>query len=68
MFPYLMNVDNLKPWMEFFKSILDNDVPEELAQPTDEAEKIAKNDSSIHWKIKGIAAKTVYKILVKYGR
>jgi hypothetical protein len=65
--PYLMEGDNLDPWILFFKTILDMECPIDLRTPTDDQDEIQRRDKSIFWKIKGITAKTTYRIFVKYG-
>jgi hypothetical protein len=67
MCPYLMEGDNLDPWVMFFKTILDMECPMELCSPTDNVDEIQRRDKSIFWKIKGITAKITYRIFVKYG-
>jgi len=36
MSPYLMTGENLAPWIQFFKTILDMPCPENLSQKTDD--------------------------------
>lgn len=55
------------PWMQFFKTLLDNPVPPELEAPTEDMEEIAERDKTIHWKIKAISAKITYRIFSKYA-
>ena len=65
--PYLMEGDNLDPWVMFFKTILDMECPADLSVNTDDQDEICRRDKSIFWKIKGITAKITYRIFVKYG-
>jgi importin-7 len=67
MSPYLMEGNNLQPWIQFLKTIMDMPCPPELSAPATLTEEIVKRDKSIFWKIKGIAAKITYRIFVKYG-
>ena len=65
--PYLMEDDNLDPWMMLFKTILDMNCPQELVSPTTITQEIIAKDKHIIWKIKGIAAKITYRIFIKYS-
>ena len=65
--PHLMENNNLDPWVEFFKTILDMKVPEDLKTVTNDTNEIHRRDKSIFWKIKGIASKLTYRIFIKYG-
>jgi hypothetical protein len=67
MSPYLMQANNLDPWIMFFKTILDMECPESLKTPTESTVEIQARDKSIFWKIKGITAKITYRVFVKYG-
>lgn len=67
MCPYLMEGNNLDPWIMFFKTILDMETPPELAGPTELTEEIRRRDKHIFWKIKGITSKITYRVFVKYG-
>ena len=67
MCPYLMENNNLDPWIQFFKTIMDMPCPPELCSPTEDQFEIEKRDKSIFWKIKGITCKLTYRIFVKYG-
>ena len=40
MTPYLMENDQLQPWFQFFKEILDMPCPPDLCSPTEETEEI----------------------------
>ena len=53
--------------MQFFKTLLDNPIPPELEEATEDMEEIADRDKNIHWKIKAISAKTTYRIFSKYA-
>ena len=65
--PYLMENNNLDPWVEFFKTILDMPTPEDMKELTNNTKEINRRDKSIFWKIKGIASKLTYRITIKYG-
>ena len=62
-----MEQDTLDPWIQFFKTILDLPVPAALNSSTDDADEINRRNKAIYWKIKGITAKTTYRIFVKYS-
>lgn len=65
--PYLMQDDNLDPWMGLFKTILDMPCPAELCAHTTVTEQLQEKDKHVFWKIKGIAAKITYRIFIKYS-
>jgi hypothetical protein len=67
MCPYLMEENNLDPWILFFKTILDMPCSPALSSVTDSTLEIQRRDKSIFWKIKGITAKITYRVFVKYG-
>jgi hypothetical protein len=67
MCPYLMEGDNLDPWIMFLKTIMDMPCPDDLCAPTSDTAETVARDKSIFWKIKGIAAKITYRVFVKYG-
>lgn len=62
-----MEDNNLDPWIQFFKTILDMPTPEALKNPTNQTEEIRARDKHIFWKIKGICSKLTYRMMVKYG-
>lgn len=65
--PDLIELGALDPWMTFFKTLLDMQVPEELTIFNEDKDIIEQRDKSIYWKIKGIAAKISYRLFSKYG-
>ena len=67
MSPYLMEAKNLDPWIQFFKTILDMPVPDDIASITQDTDEIMKRNGSIFWKIKAITAKTTYRMFEDYG-
>lgn len=67
MCPHLMEENRLDPWIQFFKTILDMEVPANLSGATHETEEIIRRDKHIFWKIKGICSKLTYRMFVKYG-
>ena len=67
MSPYLMENNNLDPWIQFFKTILDMPAPPDLANVVEDVQEVQQRDKCIFWKIKGITAKLTYRIFVKYG-
>lgn len=62
-----MDGNNLDPWVQFFKTIIDMPCPEDLGSKTEDSIEMEKRDKSIYWKIKGITCKLTYRIFVKYG-
>ena len=68
MSPILIKDDNLEPWFSLFKTILDMEVPPELATPTEDCEEINKRNKNIFWKVKGLAAKIIFRAYMKYGK
>lgn len=67
MCPFLMVDHNLDPWIQFMKTLMDRPVPDNLESFIEDMDEIEKRDNHIIWKIKGIAAKTTYRIFSKYG-
>ena len=67
MSPYLMDAENLDPWIHFFKTILDLPCPPDLSSSTEDPAEIDRREKHIFWKIKGITAKLTYRAFVKYG-
>lgn len=67
MCPYLIVDNNLDPWIAFLKTLMDRPVPAELELFNEDMSVIEQRDAHIFWKIKGIAAKTTYRIFSKYG-
>jgi hypothetical protein len=67
MCPFLTVDHNLDPWIQFFKTLLDRPIPDNLESFVEDMDEIERRDNHIIWKIKGIAAKTTYRILSKYG-
>ena len=65
--PHLMENNNLDPWIQFFKTLLDMKAPAEQCTKIDNTEEIQRRDKTIFWKIKGIASKLTYRIFLKYG-
>jgi hypothetical protein len=62
-----MTDNNLDPWVQFFKTILDMPVPDELLTQVKTDEEVVSKNKSIQWKIKGLVGKLTYRIFVKYG-
>lgn len=62
-----MEDNNMDPWIQFFKTILDMPAPEDLKTSTDDNETIINRNKHIFWKIKGICSKLTYRMCVKYG-
>ena len=65
--PFLTAEGALDPWIAFFKNLLDRPVPAELDNFVEDMDSIAARDKSLHWKIKGMAAKITYRLFSKYG-
>lgn len=66
--PFLAEGDNLVPWMQFFKQILDLAVPAELSSITEDKDVIAERDQHMLWKIKAVIGRITYRMFSKYGR
>ena len=64
---YLMQERVLEPWINFFKTILDMEVPEHLSNAVEDADEIRRRDETIFWKIKAIVAKITHKLFLKYS-
>ena len=62
-----MGENALDPWIQFFKTLLDMDVPGELASFTEDIDEIERRNKTIFWRIKGIAAKTSFSMFLNYG-
>jgi len=65
--PFLTENNNLDPWIQFFKTLLDRPVPTELESFVEDMNEIEKRDKNIHWKIKGVVSKLTYRIFSKFG-
>jgi len=65
--PFLREAGALDPWIAFFKTLLDRPLPAELDSFVEDMESIQARDKSLHWKIKGMAAKITYRLFSKYG-
>jgi len=63
----MMGESILDPWVQFFKTILDMPCPPELSSVTESTDEITRRNKEIFWKIKGITAKTTYRMFMKYG-
>jgi hypothetical protein len=59
--------NNIDPWMQFFKTLMDKPCPPELDSFVEDSEVIEERDKHILWKIKGIASKTTYRLFSKFG-
>lgn len=53
--PFLMQEGCFDPWNHFLKTILELPVPQ------------GEHQKSMHWKIKAIAAKLSYRVMLNYG-
>lgn len=67
MLPVLKEEGQLMPWMQFFKFVLDQQLPDHLCSHVEEMEKIAARDKTIEWKLRGIISKLTYRVFSKYG-
>ena len=65
--PVLTAEGQLHPWMHFFKEVLDLPLPDQLSSFVEDMDEIAARDKSIHWKIRGMIAKTTFRLFSKYG-
>lgn len=65
--PFLAQNNTLDPWIQFFKTLMDRPVPEQLEKFDEDMEVIEQRDKHIIWKIKGISAKATYRLFSKYG-
>ena len=61
--PYLMEGENMDPWISFFKRILDMVVPAHLASETEDQDEITKRNKTKIWKIKGVIATLTFRML-----
>jgi hypothetical protein len=59
--------ETIRPWMAFFKYILELQVPNDLESYTDLPPTIQKRDKSTVWKLKFEAARIVHHLFNKYG-
>ena len=59
--------NNIDPWMQFFKTLMDRPIPPELESPTEDPEVIEERDKHLIWKVRGIATKTTYRLFSKFG-
>jgi hypothetical protein len=67
MCPFLTENNAIDPWIQFFKTLLDKPLPQELEAFVEEMNEIEMRDKHILWKIKGVAAKMTYRIFSKFG-
>jgi hypothetical protein len=66
--PFMTLPRALDPWVEFLKALLEKPLPTELESKEDAIELRAKKDQSLHWKLKGLAAKLSYRMLSHCGK
>ena len=59
--------NNIDPWIQFFKTLLDKPMPAELENFIEDKDDIEEREKHILWRIKGIAAKTTYRLFSKFG-
>ena len=59
--------NNMDPWIQFFKTLLDRQMPQ-LEAFCEEMHEIEARDQHIYWKIKGIVAKITFRLFSKYGQ
>ncbi len=67
MCPFLTEGHNIDPWIQFFKTLLDKQLPQELEAFVEEMSEIEMRDKHILWKIKGVAGKITYRVFQKFG-
>ncbi|CDW76775.1 UNKNOWN [Stylonychia lemnae] len=65
--PFMAEGSNIDPWIQLFKTLMDRPLPAELESPTEELEVIEEREKNLQWKLKGIAAKTTYRLFSKFG-
>ena len=63
----LKNLAALKPWIYFFKSILDMEVPQEIGSYVQDMDTIEERDKEILWKLKAKAGLILYHLVSGYG-
>jgi hypothetical protein len=54
--------------MNFFKQILDLQLPEKHCSLTEDKDVIEQRDSAMIWKIKAIVGRITYRMFSKYGK
>lgn len=59
--------NNIDPWIQFFKTLMDKPCPPELESFVEDKDVIEERDKTLTWKIKGIASKTTYRLFSKFG-
>lgn len=65
--PYFVTDNHLDPWVEYFKTLLDMAVPENLATRTEDTNTVTQMEKTVFWKIKAIAAKITFRIFAEYS-
>ena len=65
--PCFMQNNQLDPWVSFFKSVLEKDIPQEWESPTEDVKEIQKREKLFIWKLKGVSAEICEKLFMKYG-
>ena len=65
--PYLMVDNNLEPWIQFFKTMLDMPPPGQECVKTDDYQAARQMNRTLFWKTKGRIAKTCWRMFVEYS-
>lgn len=65
--PFLLERENIDPWMTFFNRLMNRPLPPTLDSITEDMDEIEKRDKSIVWKTKGMASQVTYRLFSKYG-
>lgn len=59
--------NNIDPWMQLFKTIMDRPMPAELETPIEDVDTIEEREKNILWRLKGISFKITYRLFSKFG-
>ena len=64
---HIMKEDVFGQWMKYFKTVLDMPIPDDLVTNTEDTAEILKQNKTIFWKTKGMAAKITHCVFLKYS-
>ena len=65
--PFLRENNQLTPWIQMFKILLDQPLPENLESPTEDIDEIVSRDKNIRWKLKAQTARVTFRLFSKFA-
>lgn len=66
--PFLTQPGALDAWVDFLKAVLDRPLPHPLEQTDDNVLTLGHKDKTLQWKLKAVAAKLSYRLLLTTGK